>query len=118
MQPVLRLVLCCTQVVLSWRGSAGRNVTRVVTRRLKVTASAAAFLRDVQPVTASALIAKRMALEAVRTGAAGDATALNNLARTAGAGLSSLAHRRAFMNHNVVSQTEYIHSHKLIDDLH
>ena len=66
-------------------GGDGAAVHRVVTRRLRATAGAGAFLRSVRARPAAVLLAKGVVREAQRCGAAGDRSASLPLLRSLGA---------------------------------
>ncbi|KAK9807565.1 hypothetical protein WJX72_002839 [[Myrmecia] bisecta] len=57
------------QVLLRWTAADGSSVQRIVTRRLRVIASPAAFLEGLNAPTAALLLAKGVVLEAQRSGA-------------------------------------------------
>jgi len=86
------------QFVMSWSLPDGSRVERVVTRRFGTTPSAEEFMRSVHPNAAGALLAKRVILQALKEGAAGNKQQAQRLRAATGSRLREigkhLGHRR------------------------
>ncbi len=78
---------CATgpQVILGWLTEDGSIHERCVTRRVRATLSPSAYLQSVDAPAAALLLAKRIVLEAARTGAARDRAAAAQLRAAIGA---------------------------------
>lgn len=78
-------MLLLHQVMLGWLTEDGSIHERVVTRRIAATLSPAAFLASVDAPAAALLLAKRIVLEAARTGGSRDRAAAAELRSAIGA---------------------------------
>eukprot|EP00884_Botryococcus_braunii_P000594 jgi/Botrbrau1/10535/Bobra.7_1s0015.1 len=81
------------QVALGWTGAGGRAEQRVVTRRLRLTKTEAAFLKDLDVEAASMLLARATIVGAQRRGAAADRSVRLGLRKSVGKHLTHVASR-------------------------
>jgi hypothetical protein len=75
------------QFVMSWSLPDGSRLERVVTKRFDTTSSLAVFMRAVNPNAAGVLLAKRVILQALKEGAAGNKAQAQRLRAATGSRL-------------------------------
>jgi len=78
------------QFVMSWSLPDGSRLERVVTKRFDTTSSLAVFMRAVNPNAAGVLLAKRVILQALKEGAAGNKAQAQRLRAATGSRLREI----------------------------
>uniref|UniRef100_A0A061RDN1 Protein transport protein SEC23 n=1 Tax=Tetraselmis sp. GSL018 TaxID=582737 RepID=A0A061RDN1_9CHLO len=79
------------QVVLSWSLMDGGRLERVVTRRVGIAPSPAVLLESLNPEAVGVILAKRIILQALKEGAAGNRQAAQRLRAATGSRLKEIA---------------------------